>query len=78
MSAIDTLSLQRRLKEAGFAEGQATAVTEVIQSAVTGYAVTKHDLESALNRQSEKLTTRFGLMLGAAMTLLFLALEYTP
>lgn len=71
---MDTLAIQRRLKDAGFPDAQATAVTDAIRSTVTDYAVTKSELEQALSRQ----TIRFGVMLAAAMTILFLALEYTP
>jgi len=41
---------------------------------VTDYAATKSDLENL----AAKLTVRFGILLAAGLTLLFLALEYTP
>jgi len=71
---VDTLAIQRRLIDAGFPEKQATAVTDAIRATVTDYAATKSDLEHL----AAKLTVRFGILLAAGLTLLFLALEYTP
>lgn len=71
---MDTLAIQRRLMDAGFPDKQATAVTDAIRSTATDYAVTKSELESALSRQ----TIRFGVMMASGLTILFLALEFTP
>ena len=84
MPAIDALSIQRKLKDAGFADAQATALTDVMREVVSGYAATKgdldrleHELETRIGALRDELTVRFGVMLVAA-SLLFLALEYTP
>ena len=71
---MDTLAIQRRLLDAGFPDKQATAVTDVIRSTVTDYAATKADLDNL----ASKLTVRMGVMMAAGLTLLFLALEFTP
>lgn len=85
MTAIDTLSIQRKLKDAGFADAQATALTDVMREVVSGYAATKgdvesvkHDLEKQLIALESRLLAKVGIMLVAGLTLLFLALEYAP
>ena len=44
MMLLDTLQLRRRMREAGFAEEQADAVTEGIANIVAGELATKEDL----------------------------------
>ena len=85
MTAIDTLSIQRRLKDAGFAEAQATALTDMVRDVVSGYAATKGDLENVradlkneIHKLRDEMTIRFGVMMSAGLTLLFVALRYTP
>ena len=81
MTTIDTLTVQRRLREAGFADAQATALTQVMQDVVSSHAATKADLDRVdqnLRIEIHRQTIPFGVMLGAGLTLLFLALQYAP
>lgn len=71
---MDTLALHRRLTEAGAEPKLAEAITSSIKDAVDGHAASKSDLKDL----KDELTVRFGLMLGAGLTLMFLALEYAP
>lgn len=76
---------RHRRAGARFADGEATALTDVMRDVVSGYAATKGDLDQVESRVTAKidwlrdqLTVRFGALLGAGLTLMFFALEFTP
>jgi len=85
VTAIDTLTIPRRLRDAGFEEKQATALTDMVRDVVSDCAAVKGDLQALesslrleLARMETRSTVKFGVMLIAAPTVLFLALEHTP
>ena len=51
---LDTLQMRRRMREAGFPEEQADAVTEGIANIVAGELVTKEDLRELRSEMLDK------------------------
>ena len=54
MMLLDTLQMRRRMREAGFPEEQADAVTEGIASIVAGELATKEDLRELRSEMLDK------------------------
>ena len=54
MMLLDTLQMRRRMREAGFPEEQADAVTEGIANIVAGELVTKEDLRELRTEMLDK------------------------
>ena len=55
MMLLDTLQMRRRMREAGFPEEQADAVTEGIANIVAGELATKEDLRELRSEMLDKL-----------------------
>ena len=82
-STLDTLEIVRRLKDAGFNEAQAEAVTTIfrdVREADFAQLATKADLEKLqltakadLREVEQRLTIRFGSMIVVATGLLLAA-----
>ena len=86
VAALDTLSLTKRLRAAGFSEGQAEAVTDVVREASqldVSTLVTKADLKAELSDTKTDILKRvFGIvgvqtvvLLGALLTLVRLTVR---
>lgn len=83
ISALDTLGISRRLKEVGFSDAQAEAVTEIIRdarSADLASLASKADIEklevvvaARLEILKRDMTTRIGAMIIAATAVLLVA-----
>ena len=56
VAAFDTISEMRRLRDAGFAQEQAEAITRSIHSGVTGGVATKADLETFRSEVREEIS----------------------
>ena len=54
MTLLDTLQMHRRMRDAGFPEEQADAVTESIANIVTGQLATKEDLRELRSEMLDK------------------------
>ena len=68
---FDTYQFVTELKDAGFDEKQAKAVVNTIKKSHRDADVaTKADLEIGLRELEQRLTTRFGVMLTAAVAML--------
>jgi hypothetical protein len=68
--AFDTLGYAKKLRSAGIPQDQAEAHAEAAREFVMAELVTKHDLESAMDRLSLRITVRMGVMLAAAIAVL--------
>ncbi len=56
MMLLDTLQMRRRMREAGFPEEQADAVTEGIANIVAGELATKEDLRALRSEMLDKFS----------------------
>jgi hypothetical protein len=69
-TAFDTLSFPRHLKEHGFTQAQAEAMTDAAGTYIFGELVTREELRQALDTQTLRLTVRMGVMIAVGVAIL--------
>lgn len=69
MLVFDSLGYTKRLESSGIGRKEAEAHAEAVKTFLIAELVTRTDLEAALDRQTLRLTIRFGGMLAAAVAI---------